>query len=341
MRTKEITEEQDMATMKLTDLLDVSVLQEIQDGFSDVTGMAALTTDADGNPVTKGSNFTDFCMKYTRQSPKGCQKCEKCDRDGGEQTHRTGRAAAYSCHAGLMDFAAPIMVNGEFIGSFIGGQILTEAPDENKFRRIARELGINENEYINALRKVKVVPKERVEAAAKFLHTIAKNISAMAYANYMMNKRNDDLSQNVNATSDTIERINMIAENSTAAITEMAERFNKLAEIADKCVDEVKTTNDTVKVIQDIAMNTRILGFNASIEASRAKESGKGFGVIAQEVRSLADTSKSSADKIENKMKSIGGYTRQIDESAREAKALVERSVAEMEELKNIINNIK
>ena len=73
-----------MSTIKLTDLISVQVLQEIQDGFAEVTGMAALTTDADGNPVTKGSNFTDFCMGYTRQSQKGKQRCEQCDKSGAE-----------------------------------------------------------------------------------------------------------------------------------------------------------------------------------------------------------------------------------------------------------------
>ena len=55
-----------MAEFSLTDLIDVSVLQQIQDGFSQYTGMAALTTDADGVPVTKGSGFTAFCMDLTR-----------------------------------------------------------------------------------------------------------------------------------------------------------------------------------------------------------------------------------------------------------------------------------
>ena len=330
-----------MSTIKLTDLISVQVLQEIQDGFAEVTGMAALTTDADGNPVTKGSNFTDFCMKYTRRSRLGCERCEKCDRDGGEQTHRTGRAAAYSCHAGLMDFAAPIMVNGEFIGSFIGGQVLTEKPDEAKFRRIAKELSIDPDEYIAALRMVKIVPKERVEAAAKFLHTIAKNISTMAYSSYQMKQNNADLSSNITAASDVIRRVNDIAESCIKAVSSMDEKFRQLSEIADKCVSEVKTANDSAKVIQDIAMNTRILGFNASIEASRAKESGKGFGVIAQEVRTLADTSKSSADTIEQKIKSIGSYASQIDSSAKDASELVSRTVSEIEELKSVISEIQ
>ena len=57
-----------MLDVKLTDLIDVATLQEIQDGFARLTGMAALTTDEKGVAVTQGSNFTDFCMNYTRQS---------------------------------------------------------------------------------------------------------------------------------------------------------------------------------------------------------------------------------------------------------------------------------
>lgn len=330
-----------MASIKLLDLIDVQTLQEIQDGFADVTEMAALTTDADGKPVTRGSNFTDFCMKYTRQSRLGCERCGNCDRTGGEQTHRTGKANAYTCHAGLMDFAAPIMVNGEFIGSFIGGQVLTEKPDEAKFRKIAKELGVNPDEYIAALRKVKIIPKSKVEAAAKFLCTIAKNISAMAYSSYCAKRNNEALKIDVSSSADSIKHIEQIANNNIRAITGLNEKFAKLTEISANCVKEVRATNETIKLIQDIAMNTRILGFNASIEASRAKESGKGFGVIAQEVRTLADTSKTSADKIQSMMKSISGFAAQIDECAKESEELVKQCYDDSNSLKRILSGIE
>lgn len=45
-----------------------------------------------------------------------------------------------------MDFAAPVIVNGKHIGSLIGGQVLPEAPDEAKFRKIADELGIDQDD---------------------------------------------------------------------------------------------------------------------------------------------------------------------------------------------------
>ena len=66
-----------MKELVLTDLIDVGILQQIQDGFSDFTGMAALTADAQGVAVTEGSRFTDFCMELTRKSPLGCKRCEQ------------------------------------------------------------------------------------------------------------------------------------------------------------------------------------------------------------------------------------------------------------------------
>ena len=72
-----------------------------------------------------------------------------------------------------MDFAAPIVLNGKQIGSFIGGQVLPEAPDEDKFRNIAAELGVDPNEYVAAVRKVKIMPKKQIDACADFLYIIA------------------------------------------------------------------------------------------------------------------------------------------------------------------------
>ena len=77
----------------LTELIDVETLQRVQDAFSDMTGMAALTTDADGVAVTNGSNFTDFCMKYTRATKIGAFRCGLCDKRGAE----IALAAGHSC----------------------------------------------------------------------------------------------------------------------------------------------------------------------------------------------------------------------------------------------------
>ena len=114
--------------LRLKDLIDIDILQKVQDAFSNMTGLAALTTDETGVAVTQGSNFSDFCMKYTRESPLGCSRCEQCDKLGAEMALEQGKSIVYFCHAGLMDFAAPIIVQNQLIGCFIGGQVLTAPP---------------------------------------------------------------------------------------------------------------------------------------------------------------------------------------------------------------------
>ena len=148
--------------LKLVDLVKVETLQKIQDAFSNMTGIAALTTDADGVPVTEMTNGSEFCIAYTRKSALGCSRCEKCDKYGAEIALNKGKSITYFCHAGLVDFAAPIMVDGKMLGCFIGGQVRTSLPDEKQVRAIARELGIDADKYVEASKNVNIVPKEKV-----------------------------------------------------------------------------------------------------------------------------------------------------------------------------------
>ena len=67
--------------MNIRDFLDVRRLQELQDNFSDATGLAAVLLDNNGEKVTKESNFTDFCMKYTQGSDEGSHRCTKCQKE--------------------------------------------------------------------------------------------------------------------------------------------------------------------------------------------------------------------------------------------------------------------
>lgn len=78
--------------VRLQDIFDMDFMQKFQDSFSTAMGIAMVTVDLNGTPVTQPSNFTDFCMKYTRGCPKGNAGCEQCDADGGARAPR-GEAA--------------------------------------------------------------------------------------------------------------------------------------------------------------------------------------------------------------------------------------------------------
>lgn len=174
-----------MDNVKLLDLIDVEVFQQIQDGFSDYTGMAAIITDSNGVPITKGSGFTEFCMELTRNSEEGRKQCEQCDKNGALLTLKNGHATVYKCHAGLIDFAAPIMLNGEFLGSCIGGQVRTGEIDEELLKRNSVQYGIDEEKYLNASRKIECLSEYDVQRAANFIEKIAHCLSKLAYNNYL------------------------------------------------------------------------------------------------------------------------------------------------------------
>lgn len=175
-----------MTGLLLTDLIDIDLLQKIQDEFSKYTGMAALTTDADGKPLTKGSAFTDFCMNHTRQSELGYQRCVASDKNAAVMALESGEPVVYVCHAGLADFASPIMLGDKLLGCFLGGQVRVSSKiDEEALKETAEELGIEYTSYYQAMEKTNYIGKKELKKSAKFLGIVANVLSEMAYQNYM------------------------------------------------------------------------------------------------------------------------------------------------------------
>jgi PAS domain S-box-containing protein len=179
--------------VELKDLIDVSFLQDFQDNFAYSVGVASLTEDEHGNALTHPSCFSEFCARLIRTSETGSRRCQQCDVRGAEAAIRTGKPAVYECHAGLIDFAAPIMLDGRNIGAIFGGQILTEPPSEEKFRRIAGELGVDPEEYVAAVKKIPVISEEKLQAAAKVLFLVANTLSENAYQTLKIKERNREL----------------------------------------------------------------------------------------------------------------------------------------------------
>ena len=247
--------------MELKDFMDMSKLQKIQDDFSNVTGLAAIAVDVKGEYITEGSNFTDFCMKYTRGSEEGNRRCVKCDNEC------TG---TYFCHAGLMDFSVDIKIGNEKVGAIIGGQVLPNPPDEEKFRQTAGELGIKADDYIAALRKVPVSTEERIRASAELLGMIINQLVNLEYF-----KHNN------------------------------VDRVERLSDEIRQSEQLTRTINESKGKLKAIANKQRMLALNASIEAARSGEAGVGFAVVAKSMQDLSSQSAVIYNDIENNTSEI------------------------------------
>ena len=118
-------------------------------------------------------------------------------------------------------------------------------------------------------------------------------------------------SEGLKCVDDLIIKSRMTAENakmSLSGMDEMIESINKIFYISD--------------AIADITSQTNLLSLNASIEAARAGEMGKGFSVVADEIRKLADESKNSTDEIKVIIAEITEKSKLVEQTMKESENL-------------------
>jgi len=291
----------DFSNVKLVDVINVEFLQRFQDDFAVGMGLASVSVDLDGNPVTRPSSYTRFCQNYTHSTETGDKRCAESHKKGGEEASRTGKPFVYECHAGLIDFAVPIMLGERQIGTILGGQILTGSPELSKYERIAKEIGVNGEAYLDAVKEVRILSKERIEAAANVLWIVANNITKAWEDHHKLNSVATTLNDNISQMSATMEEM-------AASATEVSENQANLNNEIQRVSSLTSKINEVIDFIKEIADETRLLGLNAAIEAARAGEAGLGFGVVAQEIRKLSSDSKQTVTKIKE-------FTQEIIES--------------------------
>lgn len=115
---------------EIDQIINPAKFQIIQDDIASATDLAIITVDYKGKPITKHSKCTEFC-NIIRSSQYGVY-CESCDSHGGLEAARLRKPYIYTCHAGLIDFAIPILANNLYLGAFMAGQVLLSPLDSDR-----------------------------------------------------------------------------------------------------------------------------------------------------------------------------------------------------------------
>lgn len=135
-------------------------------------------------------------------------------------------------------------------------------------------------------------------------------------------------------------------------MTQSADFLNKtmdhLAESQVDMFNQVENSAKMLEMINTVAKNTRILGFNAGIEAARSGEHGRGFAVVAKEITKLADLSAQSVDEIRQLMTQLKSRVDEVKQIVNETSGISRQqfeSIHEiseaMENFTGIVNNIE
>ncbi|RCW47712.1 MULTISPECIES: methyl-accepting chemotaxis protein [unclassified Halanaerobium] len=187
----------------------------------------------------------------------------------------------------------------------------------------------------------------QAEETNALLDELTKQINIVNTASEAMNRKADEVIGNIEIGNKSI-------ENSVAEVNKLKENSNNVSDAIDSLAESSQRIGEIIKLIKDISAQTNLLALNAAIEAARAGEAGRGFSVVADEIRELAEQSGEATEEISEL---IGGIQKDVQVSVKNMKQTeeaVDTSVNSIEEsgksfedishaasvLNNIIENI-
>ncbi|MEC0240943.1 PocR ligand-binding domain-containing protein [Paenibacillus dokdonensis] len=163
----------------LNRIIDIDKWHMLQDSLSLVTKMAIITVDYKGVPVTKHSHCQSFCQAV-RQDDALSSYCQKCDARGGLEAVRSNKPYVYQCHFGIVDIAIPIIVDNQYIGAIMAGQIKLRDTDMPLEQIVTRPPNAETDRKFKALeseyRSLPVLSYEEVSTIAEMLFHLCNYI---------------------------------------------------------------------------------------------------------------------------------------------------------------------
>ncbi len=179
-----------------------------------------------------------------------------------------------------------------------------------------------------------------LETVGNCTRTMKSTASDLFGASEQTSQRAKAMVQASQGVSSSVHNAAAVTHEISGAANAIAEQVDQAKEVVRGAVNKVKTTNeefaglsnaaqkigDVIKLIQQISGQTNLLALNATIEAARAGEAGRGFSVVAAEVKSLAAQTGKAAEEVNNQISSIQTSTK----GALEAIGKIEQNIDEI-----------
>ncbi len=178
-----LSPEGNIKQLELPDIIDIPAIQTLMDNLYSLVQIPMAIVDMKGRVIVQ-VGWQDICTKFHRIHPETAMNCVESDVIlSGEIPE--GEYKLYKCKNNLWDMATPVVIGGEQKGNLFLGQFFfeDEKVDYDYFRQQAIKFGFNEKEYVDALKRVPRLSREKLDYAKSFFLGLAQSLSQLSYSN--------------------------------------------------------------------------------------------------------------------------------------------------------------